>query len=185
MLCGWVCLPCSSHTKQSCQAVNVSKMQINTKQWNKWILMGIMVGSCATDVGLVFEKCQPGHVLTCSLPHNCGSQKKKPITIKTSCWFRRHSYQTVTIIFISFFILHWRWHCSFNISTILQTGWTSGHNHYYQITAQTIPGLVVVFSESGCYWSQTSVWSLFFSASCAYVSEQNFPALPPMLNRLP
>lgn len=50
MLCGLVCLPHSLHTKRSCQAVNVSKIQINTKQWNKWILMGILVGSCATDV---------------------------------------------------------------------------------------------------------------------------------------
>lgn len=117
MLCGWVCLPCSLHTKQSCQAVNVSKMQINTKQWKKWILMGIMAGSCATDVQLVFEKQSPRQMLTCSLPalqlwveekenanHNLGTY-----TGLACIPIKQHN-----IYFCLF--LHWRWHCCFNVS---------------------------------------------------------------------
>ncbi len=42
--------------------------------------MGALVGSCATDVQLAFEKCRPGRVLTLSLLYNFWLKKKKQIT---------------------------------------------------------------------------------------------------------
>lgn len=127
-----------------------------------------MVGSCATDVGLVFEKCKPGHVLTCSLPHNCGSKKKMQITIKTSHWFCMHSYQTVSIIFISFLF-------SIDVDTarltfppadIVQTGLAAEHNLFYEMTHQ-MARTSCVFSlnlvvaghkrQFGAYFSQLDV----------------------------
>lgn len=99
----WFVYPVVYTLQQSCQAVNVSKMQINTKQWNKWILVGIMAGSCATDVGLVFEKCRLGHVLTLDATQLWFKDEKPNHKLGDLALGFMHSYQTVSIIFIFFF----------------------------------------------------------------------------------
>lgn len=176
MFCGWVCLPCSLHTKQSCQAANVSEMQINTKQWNKWIPMGIKVQSCASDVKPVFGKHRP-------IPYNCDSKKKTQITILVLTLVS-YGHQGAALICIP---------CAltlmplFNISISRHSADRLGctNNLFCEITHQMAHsnlGLAVVFAlylVVAGHKRKVSFFFFFFLLDVHMLIEQVFPAFPP------